>query len=501
MKRRGSNENGYVMVFTIVLMVMLCLGVLVFYDLQNAISRKVKFQAAADSAALTGAMWQKEALNAIGELNLIKVTNAVLQLDPDPVAANRLIAQTQTRISFVYPMMGVSAAQQAAKINGAETNVAVRQLMQYHLQRLESSVYDQSAQTVNGYSWRQDYEDMLNTIINQGPSVRMSTRLGAATNMNPSWLGSERFFWAILSGNFCNGTIRSMFQYDAIPESYWNTKWWQNVDMGKMDFPEESEYLTLGVRFSAVSGNNLALAELKNAVSRHGWTYDADFSTGPFCCYDGSWNQTPNANWKNNNMLRGEVKKSAWHGGAISVAQVENIISRTMNYKMSGKIKKYERQNVNAKKADSSYRPKAIAAAKAFGELSTGNTPCSIPIILPVFKDVALVPSSMYPSDLSNNQSIYFELFLIWLSENAANIDDIGADSVADSLPSPTGYYIDYLHALQAISSDALDYKITETIDGKTVTTDVTLRDYIRNWYENNQCITSPRINPDGPSL
>ncbi|MDD3117900.1 MAG: Tad domain-containing protein [Victivallales bacterium] len=502
MMRRHDGENGHVMIFTIVLMVMLCLGVLVFYDLQHAIAGKVKFQAAADSAALTGAMWQKEALNTIGELNLVKVTNTLLELDPDPVAANQLVARTQTRISFAYPLMGLSAAQQAARLNGAAINPAVRQVMQYHLMRLNSAIYDQTEQCINGYDWRQDYEEMLSEIIAQGPAVRMNSRMSAATNIHPSWLGYERFYWAILSGNFCNGIIRSMFQNGSVPEDFWHHNWWQDIGMNRMSFAGESEYLTLGIQFVSVEDNVAAAGELRTMVRRYGWNYDDSFSSGSFCCYDGSWYYTPNKEWRDGRLLRGRVRDSAWHGGAIAGAQVEDVITRTMNFRMNRDIKKYERGEVNAKAASSSYRPKAIAAAKTFGELSSAEAPCAVPIILPVFRNVALVPSSMYPNNnLSNNQSIYFELFLLWLADHGRGINDLWADSVADSLPAPAANYIDYLRALQAVSSNELNYRITTEIDGKTVTVPATLRDYIRYWFEDHECYDPPGRTSAGPSL
>ncbi len=122
-----NKENGQVILLSLVIVIILALAALFLFDFQLAIRGKMKVETAEQAAALAAAEWQRNSLNLIGELNLIKACDAMLQdYEPanissqaDPTsAACRTLTEMQSRIAFVGPMIAFGAAQQAAKYNG-----------------------------------------------------------------------------------------------------------------------------------------------------------------------------------------------------------------------------------------------------------------------------------------------------------------------------------------------------------------------------------------------
>ena len=76
-----SSEKGQTLIVAVLAIIVLFLAVLFLFDLQSIIRVKVKTQTAADAAALAGANMQKESLNLIGEINLIKATMSAIDQD------------------------------------------------------------------------------------------------------------------------------------------------------------------------------------------------------------------------------------------------------------------------------------------------------------------------------------------------------------------------------------------------------------------------------------
>jgi hypothetical protein len=77
MKR--STQSGQVLVTGIVMMCILLLIILYAFDVHNVIRAKLKVDVAQQSAAMTGAAWQKESLNLLGEINLLKASALLLE--------------------------------------------------------------------------------------------------------------------------------------------------------------------------------------------------------------------------------------------------------------------------------------------------------------------------------------------------------------------------------------------------------------------------------------
>ena len=71
-RRRLRSERGQTLILGLMAVIILIVGILVLFDVQRVIRGKVKVMSAIDAAALTGAKWQQNTLNLIGEMNLIK---------------------------------------------------------------------------------------------------------------------------------------------------------------------------------------------------------------------------------------------------------------------------------------------------------------------------------------------------------------------------------------------------------------------------------------------
>lgn len=121
-------RRGQTLIFMMMMMIILTFVAFSVYDTQHVVVQRVRAQNSSDSAALTGARWQVSSLNAIGEINLMKVTTEIVTSGPPPfsgtVQVNQFSAlfsaldKLQARIAITGPMLGVLYAEQAAKLNG-----------------------------------------------------------------------------------------------------------------------------------------------------------------------------------------------------------------------------------------------------------------------------------------------------------------------------------------------------------------------------------------------
>ena len=169
MKR--DRQSGQVLITGVVMMAILLLVILYAFDVHNVIRAKLKVDIAQQSAAMTGAAWQKESLNLIGEINLLKASALLMEGSenwktplPDKKEEEEawrremqsrvdLLTEMQTRVSFIGPLIGFAAAQQAAKSNGLNR---VNNALGTYLELLETDKrYDETrggaAKYINNY--------------------------------------------------------------------------------------------------------------------------------------------------------------------------------------------------------------------------------------------------------------------------------------------------------------------------------------------------------------
>lgn len=296
--RQRSRERGQVLILAVLAMVILTTAVLVLFDVQRIMRGKIKVMSGIDAAALTGAAWQKNSLNLIGELNLVKACDVLisdalygiggnpddymkLQLPQNPTPAEieaavekarqelaqlknsaDMLTEMQVRIAFVGPLIGFGAAQQAAKNNGLPSNYNCNQyLVDLYGEIHNPETYGNPAiapQIYYGYSWRMPYAAMIQEILG---GLDAASATGAAVGTSVRHIGMPRLYTDPPTKPNFIAYLQMRIIFDAIAANDWcmlqalldadySGKWWGSI---KVDRNEEflggSEILPIHVNY------------------------------------------------------------------------------------------------------------------------------------------------------------------------------------------------------------------------------------------------------------
>ena len=345
--RRQRGERGQVLILAVVALILVVMAVLLLFDVQTIIRGKVKAQNGVDAAALTGAEWQKHSLNLIGELNLVRAAGTLISdpffakgimndpnsnapeffadiqpVDPEEFtrfpekrefynedgsvnveklvleiirvekqkryldALDKLVSQLQTRISFVGPLIGFGAAQQAAKNNGITYDDDASDFFIMYMNLLgDSGIYERIAPVfVNDYAWRTPYNYMLSSILDYSIrhndfSDRTESRsygIAASTKIefagmpslvtNPpsdfsNYLGNKDFYDMIHARDWCG--------LDRLLRLSFGGNWWGDFEVDfDENFSGQSEILPLHIEFSR-SENPYTRAVEENVLGKY----------------------------------------------------------------------------------------------------------------------------------------------------------------------------------------------------------------------------------------
>ena len=289
--KRRTFQSGQTLILAMLAIIIIAAAIVFLFDLQNIIRGKIKAQTAADAAALVGAKWQVNSLNVIGELNIIKACTTIITDMPETASgtyssnplwalnyndvrclseAASLLSQMQVRASFVGPLMGFGAAQQAAKNNGLnyvpEYNEDLAMKYSYLVSEDGDLYYgeDVTSPAIYGYVWRAPYAEMIKNILQYGSSNQVT---GVAVTMNSDWV-SDPLLQS--DSDIFNNYLTMKSTYTAINANYWcaltellrenfsSSKWWGNVELviNSNNFRYESELLPLKVRHT-YSGSSI----------------------------------------------------------------------------------------------------------------------------------------------------------------------------------------------------------------------------------------------------
>ena len=489
-----ARESGQVVVAGVFILIILLLLIFSGFDIYNTIRAKFKVETAQESAALAGAAWQRDSLNLIGEINLIKACSVLLmddekwnlplpdaesnpELDTAALAAARsntlqsridVLTEMQTRISFVGPLIGFAAAQQAAKANGI-TSIGD---LEHYLEELRTSSryspeFGGAAEYINNYRWKAPYIDLIQTISRNGIAVYPNAINGSNPVVEPPELAYQSFYDVILAmdaaiqaANY--GPVTKHVQQLSILanlccDNRWdarfnNPPWW-DIDYSTNAFPNESEIFTLGVSTSNTHSifNEENRPKVMNAASGHllpehlQLIYDTVNGPNPpsgvslkFFSYDNTWYpsyfqsryqdyESDHYNyWFTGDVLRRHVKKqyrfegpAAYVETAVDVGKVTSIIDFTgqrNDYRNTIRVGS-NRDGGNISDL-SEYRPGTIA--KTLGQLNEDEPPIALPVVLPVFDKVVLMPTYMpipYNFYVLRPHDMVLRRFLAWLSK------------------------------------------------------------------------------------
>jgi len=506
-------ESGQVLLLGVVMMTALLLLLLYAFDIHNVIRAKFKTETAQQAAALAGARWQRESLNLIGEINVLKVCELLMTGDdvwqealPDRAedeqaylaalrARTALLTEMQTRISFIGPLIGFAAAQQAAKANGlAPTGSSGNTYLELlRTSRRYWEIFGGAPDVIHNYRWRNAYIGLLEAIINNGIAVYPNARLAHNPTVEPPELAEDALYPAIrrhaaeiAAGDpppKQSGWKDELYRF----VKYWRQgdfegKWWR-IDYSLNAFPGESEIFTLGVRTGASAwsgGESGAVGAIddrgmNDATSARGeiqWS-SATIPVDPqFFCYDETWypsyyraryndyDADHYSYWFDGDVLRKPVRQqyryegpAAYVEGAVDVGRVVRHRVRRKNFRRSEGFLAQRSGSASARvgsrrdfsMSDSSgslteYRPGVVA--KPLGALGNDRPPIEIPVILPVFDRESLVPTYMpipYGFGVLRPENSPLTRFLEWLSEQ---------DGLDGTPPDGTGGYLDALRIL-----------------------------------------------------
>lgn len=533
-----NNENGQVLLAGVIMMTILIMCILYMFDVHNVLRGKIKLETGQQAAALTGASWQRNSLNLIGEINIFKACSTLLEGEehwnnplpekpkekepppagtPDRVRYDEkmhrrqkalqgridLLTEMQTRVSFIGPLIGFASAQQAAAANGIPRSS--RQALENYLKRVltsyrYSSQFGGAQDIINNYRWRDPYITLLSEISANGVAVYPNVRAARAPITTPAVLALEQFYLDILrhAEEIASGdppeqstwidTLREMaLDYNTWNDSHFDSKWW-HIDFTLNKFPDESEIFSIGVRngFSQYSGYS-SYDDNENIISRHIYELaknnpeirDNLYRTSAdllrqvnmkWFCYDESWYpeyyraaaSDYDANhydyWFNRQALRSKVKPQYIYEGPAAYVEssdvsISRIVRQTANRSVSNPLRERAQSHVviGPKHAQKSYsenyatdfRPGAIA--KTLGELANGNPPTAIPLVMPVFDKVVLMPTYMpipYGFSVLRDYQSMLDDFLNWLAAEKS------LRNPSRPLPAGGEYYLDLLKQL-----------------------------------------------------
>ena len=514
LKRKHTNENGQVLVAGIFILIVLLFLIFAGFDIHNSLRAKFKVETGQEAAALAGASWQRDSLNLIGEINLIKVCSMLLegdenwaiplptqesnpQLTPEELALRRkdvlqgrldILTEMQARVSFIGPLIGLAAAQQAAKANG----IPVISDFDHYVKALnESSRYREEfggAKTfIHNYAWKGPYTDLVSAISRNGVAVLPNAMI-SAPKVYPRQLALETFYDAILSkyaeitaaeGNAVYPQLSwGMLMEFVFPD--WNSRFenppWWNIRYNSIAFPEESEIFTLGLDVTGDTGllndawrdNTVKIAENHLSSPNSQAIYDPqtgknipDSVAMNFFSYDNSWypsyyrenyedyDEDHYNYWFQADVLRKKVKKRYIYEGPAAYVETFADVGKVMSLvKVTGQKSSNRSIHVGSKRDGEAvtdvtdYRPGTIA--KALGSLTETDPPIALPVVLPVFDKVIIMPTYMpipYNFNVLRNDESNLKQFLIWLSTR----DNLDSDA---NLPPGCTKYLEALRIL-----------------------------------------------------
>lgn len=279
-RKKRQRSGGQVLLLAVLAIIILTIAILVLFDVQRIMRGKIRVMSGIDAAALTGAEWQKNTLNIIGELNLVKacqvlISDSIYGIGGDPddfmkvnvpdnaseaetaaavekareelaklKKAADILTEMQVRVSFIGPLIGFGAAQQAAKNNGLPHNRACNEyLIDFYYLIMDNDVYgnpDIAPQQYYNYSWRYPYANMVESIAGV---LDPDSATGAAVGTMVKHLGMPHLYSdpptqpnfiaylqlkmvmeAIAANDWC--LLQSLV--DADDSSYLG-KWWGNI--------------------------------------------------------------------------------------------------------------------------------------------------------------------------------------------------------------------------------------------------------------------------------
>ena len=303
-------QRGQALIFVVLVLIIAVFASFLVFDVSHLIKGKIKSRNAVDSAAIVGAQWQRNSLNLIGEINLIKVSEAIFdfadsdanelsspdeetrrQARDDAEAASDELTELQLRVAFVGPMIGFGAAQQAAKNNGVSGHRAMTLTLREHYKLLnDPDIYGSGVipPIVYGYEWRIPYMKLINDNLVSTHSSESVVAVGCNMDMMADPLVTSD--GGVPIDAYCQRSVLKAIL--ATPNIGWcrlknlllnyesefrREKWWGNITViVDHALPRGSELLSIGLTTSEGQNAIIDSAEYLLGGSGSGVLNDAD---------------------------------------------------------------------------------------------------------------------------------------------------------------------------------------------------------------------------------
>lgn len=373
---KASHCGGQVLIFLIMVLMILSFAIIWNFDLHKVIHLKMRSQNAADASALAAARWQGITLNLIGDLNIMQ---AVALSVGDSNTAQQ-ISETQARLCYTGPIIGLLASQQAAKNNGIYVN-------QYFSERLAehaNSVFsDYSAVFAEPYPdcW-QEYGTMIMEVADAGVAAGPDNARLYTDYAGGHELLNMGFYNAVAGQAWC------WFYWYAytLLQTYLDYQSWPDLPPQVPETqPENSEIFGLGLTTaSTLPGGEATVAEMNTL--REARSLSSQTISNSVAAASASWYVYQPLRWSDWAVMKDssfpifpekQVRPQYDYSGADAVTRIEAVSERLMPNSADRRIS-------------------CTAAAKPFGYLTTGEgtqiRPDSYLIVLPAFHDVRLIP-------------------------------------------------------------------------------------------------------------
>jgi hypothetical protein len=375
-KIENNPEGGQVLIFLLITLTILIIAALWQADLHQVLYSKNRVQHAGDSAAMAAARWQAETLNLIGDLNILQAV-ALTFAETQTVET---ISSIQKHLRFTGPLLGLFAAQQAAKNNGINSHSA-----------FTATLLENASDIINVYPsifpepypgcW-QEYGNFVQTIGLQGIAAAPDNALLYIDYTYGHVLHNRDFYDAVAGRNWC------WFFWYALDllTTYenWKISWPPlPAQIGEAN-PQNSEYFSLNLSEQSFSFSP-SIVETMNQIRDERNIDKRAISNAALHSASATWTIYDSSYWHNWTAFEPEnefpilpktVKKEYNYEGADAVIRIEITPS--------------------ALTPDFSISPvRWTAAAKPFGYLGEGQnkvSPNFYGLVLPCFSTVRLIP-------------------------------------------------------------------------------------------------------------
>jgi hypothetical protein len=370
----------------LVLVTLAFIGLWVF-DVHKTIFVKLKARDGGDAAAVAAARWQGICLNLAGDLNLHQaalISDALARGEPGaPELA--AVEDLRARLVFLGPLIGMNAAQQAAKNNGLYSRDAYARELEAHAADVEAAYavsFSPPYGEESGEPVWEDYAAMLRTIAAGGVAAMPENPAWFVDYMDWShWLLNPNFYDALAAGDWCWFLHHAM----GLLAGYGSWMDWHALPELARRLPVNAELFSLHL-IPVTTAASLPVLDPEQPDHRIGDFLDAAeaLADRPFQAgvveFEAVWHAFDPGAWTPWSAFIPEGFPFA-----TGIREAYDAVGADAAVRVAART---ERRTPGIRSADIQW----TAAAKPFGALPDDEPAPAFGLVLPVFTDARLIP-------------------------------------------------------------------------------------------------------------